>query len=128
MHSPSVAVLAVFFACAIGYSLAIDKSKAIGPCGPNEWCPPDAYCVEQECYPSDTPKLYAPAARRLGGRRSDGAIGPCVNGKCPNGFKCVNERCVRDGAKVNKGAIGPCINNLCPNSFTCNMDDYQCYP
>ncbi|KAI6175505.1 hypothetical protein M3Y97_00696500 [Aphelenchoides bicaudatus] len=70
------------------------------------------------------------------------AVGPCINGKCPEGHVCHEEECfpapppqndennlnnMYDDENPRGQPIGPCINNLCPAGYTCNQQDYKCY-
>ncbi|KAH7705284.1 Protein K08D12.8 [Aphelenchoides avenae] len=72
------------------------------------------------------------------------AVGPCINGKCPDNHFCFEEECfpnrLRDtahpkaavGSKNPSLAVGPCINtptaNICPEGYKCNVKDNKCYP
>ncbi|KAH7709726.1 Protein K08D12.8 [Aphelenchoides avenae] len=66
------------------------------------------------------------------------AVGPCVNGKCPDNHFCQENECFPNrlrtaiekktvAEKKLKGekSIGSCVNGLCPNGYDCI--DNNCY-
>ncbi|CAD5226016.1 unnamed protein product [Bursaphelenchus xylophilus] len=65
------------------------------------------------------------------------AVGPCINGKCPEGHVCHDEECypnvqnddpmdeMYDSDVKARTSIGPCVNDLCPAGYNCV--DNKCY-
>uniref|UniRef100_A0A914ESX1 CC domain-containing protein n=1 Tax=Acrobeloides nanus TaxID=290746 RepID=A0A914ESX1_9BILA len=59
--------------------------------------------------------------------KSSSAVGPCVNGLCPNGYDCIGNKCYKSNKNPVAKAIGPCVNLRCPAGYKCNLSDNQCY-
>lgn len=64
------------------------------------------------------------------------AVGPCINGRCPDGHVCHDDECFpaqRDDPmedyyhsdQKSRTSIGPCVNDLCPAGYDCV--DNKCY-